>query len=36
MKKEKYERIELQIIIFQTKDIITNSNGEEDELTQIL
>ncbi len=33
MKKEKYERTELEVIKFQTEDVITTSRqGEEDEL----
>ena len=35
MKKEKYERTELEIIKFQTEDVIVTSGGidyEEDEL----
>ncbi len=35
MKKEKYERTELEMIIFQTEDVIMASSGieyEEDEL----
>lgn len=33
MRKEKYEHTELEVIIFQTEDVITASLGyEEDEL----
>ena len=37
MKKDLYERLELEIISFQTEDIITTSNDplrEEDELNE--
>lgn len=36
MKKELYERIELDIIMFQTEDVIMTSNplGEEDEINE--
>ena len=32
MKKEKYERTELEIIKFQTDDVLMPSSSEEDEL----
>ena len=32
MKKEKYERTELEIIKFQTEDVLVPSATEEDEL----
>ncbi len=32
MNKEKYDRAELEIIKFQTEDVISNSKLEEDEL----
>ena len=32
MKKEKYERSEMEMIVFQTQDVIMISNPEEDEL----
>ena len=35
MKKEKYERSELEIIKFQTEDILTVSGYEDDELPLI-
>lgn len=34
MKKEKYERTELEIIKFQTDDVITTSGPEEDEVSE--
>lgn len=37
MYKEKYERTELEIIKFQTDDVITTSGGfEEDEVSDIM
>ena len=37
MKKEKYTRTELEILKFQTDDVITTSGGfEEDEISGII
>ena len=37
MKKEKYERTELEVIRFQTEDVIMTSRGfEEDEVSEII
>ena len=35
MIKESYERTELEIIKFQTEDVITTSGREEDETSRI-
>lgn len=36
MNKEKYQRTELEVIKFQTDDVITTSGFEDDELTEII
>lgn len=36
MNKEKYERTELEIVKFQTEDIILTSGFEEDEVSEII
>ena len=36
MEKEKYTRTELEILKFQTDDVITTSGFEDDELTEII
>ena len=36
MNKEKYQRTELEVIKFQTEDVITTSGFEDDELTEII
>ena len=36
MIKELYERTELEIIAFQTDDVITTSGREEDELSEVI
>ena len=35
MKKETYERVELEIIEFQTEDVINTSDPEDDETKRI-
>ena len=36
MIKESYERTELEIIAFQTDDVITTSGREEDEFSEVI
>jgi hypothetical protein len=36
MDRELYDRTELEIIAFQTDDVITTSGREEDELSEVI